>query len=340
MKGGCDDLARIRQYDAFGVCLEVQADGPEQLERLSRWLTVPALTELGLPGARLIWHEAAVSEFDRLLPLPDEAVLQSRQFVDMGYRELRYSAYRTERGIWTEYEGLSRVFLAAHEPLAITVWAPGLYPYPDFGDLLAAVGPLNRLLRHAGVFMVHGSCVEVNGQAVLFVGQSFRGKSTAAYAMMRQGYPVLNDDRVLVWLADDGYRVGTLSDVFKLRDESMNRFFPELDNYQPMGCLDGEKLFKISEIPALRYCKQAKLAGLLMLDRTGLPDSSFVAVHPARLVEELLPGSLSAFDVVWSQKAFAFLMEMLAKVPCAKLEFGTDMEKFVAAVEQWRETQR
>ena len=340
MKGGCDDLARIRQYDAFGVCLEVQADGPEQLERLSRWLTVPALLEPRSPDARLVWREASSSEFDRLLPLPDEAALQSRQLVDMGDREVRYSAYRTEEGIWTEYEGLSRVFLAANRSEANTIWAPGVYPYPDFGDLLAAVGPLNRLLRHAGVFMVHGSCVAIDGQAVLFVGQSFRGKSTAAYAMMRQGYPVLNDDRVLVWLAEDGYRVGALSDVFKLRDASTNRFFPELMGHEPMGCLDGEKLFKISEIPALRFCSQAKLAGLLMLDRTGLAESQVVAVHPARLVEELLPGSLSAFDVVWSPKAFAFLLEMLMQVPCAKLEFGTDMSKFVAAVEQWGKTRR
>lgn len=335
MKGGCDDLAMIRQYDAFGVSLEVQADRPEQLERLARWLTVPALAERRPPDARLVWHEAAATEFDRLLPLPDEAALQSRQLVDMGDREVRYSAYRTQAGIWTEYEGLSRVFLAANQPEAITVWAPGVYPYPDFGDLLAAVGPLNRLLRHAGVFMVHGSCVSINGQAVLFIGQSFRGKSTAAYAMMRQGYPVLNDDRVLVWLAADGYRVGALSDVFKLRDASMSRFFPELAGTPPMGCLDGEKLFKISEIAALRFCDQAKLAGLLMLDRTGLPDSRVVAVHPARLTEELLPGSLSAFDVVWSPKAFDFLMEMVMQAPCAKLEFGTDMTKFVTAVEQW-----
>jgi hypothetical protein len=336
MKGGGGNLSMRRQYDAFGVCLEVDADRQEQLARLSRWLTVPPLTKRRSPDARLVWHEAAVSEFDRLLPLPDESALQSRQMVDMGYREVRHSSYRTEAGIWTEYEGLSRVFLAAHEPVAITVWAPGLYPYPDFGDLLAAVGPLNRLLRHTGIFMVHGSCVEIDGQAILFVGQSFRGKSTAAYALMRQGYPVLNDDRVLVWQAKDGYRVGTLSDVFKLRDASLNRFFPELIGHETMGCLEGEKLFKISEIPSLRFCNQAKLAGLLMLDKTGQPDSRLVEVHPARLVEELLPGSLSAFDVVWSPKVFGFLMELLMQVPCAKLEFGTDMTKFVAAVDKWQ----
>ena len=57
--------------------------------------------------------------------------------------------------------------------------------------------------------------------------------------------------------------------------------------------------------------------------------------HPARLVEELLPGSLSAFDSVWSRKSFEFLMEMMVHVPCGQVQFGTDMERFVKSVEGW-----
>ena len=327
-----------RQYDAFGFCLEVQADTASGLARLDRWLTIPKTDETRHPDARLVMHEAEPTAFEALLALPGEEDLQLQQELDVDHKRLTYSVYRNEEGVWNNYEGICRSRYWAQAACATTVLNTWGLHYRDFGEIVAGLVPLNRLMRFFGIYMVHGSCVEVDGKGVLFVGQSFRGKSTAAYAMMSRGYPVLNDDRVLVWKTKEGYRAATLSDVFKLREASLTRFFPDLMAREPMGWLEGERLYKISEIPELKFTSSCLLHSLLMLDKTGLPDTCFHGAHPARMVEELLPGSLSAFDPVWSQKAFEFLMEMISVVPCGQVQFGTDMERFAAAVEEWTKT--
>ncbi len=54
------------------------------------------------------------------------------------------------------------------------------------------------LLRQLGLLVLHASCVNINGQAVAFMGQSGAGKSTLADAFHCQGYPVLTDDVMAV----------------------------------------------------------------------------------------------------------------------------------------------
>lgn len=324
-----------RQYEVFGVRLQVEAETEDALHRLERWLTVPHARDLLPPDARLQLREAEPAGFEALLPLPDKSCLMMSQEVDLGNRVTQLSVFRDDTGVWNDYAGVCRIFIPASEACARAVSAPHALPFPDYREILTGINPLNRLLRFSDIHLVHGSCVEVDGKGVLFVGQSFRGKSTAAYALMRQGHPVLNDDRVLVWATPQGYRAGTLSDVFKLREQALAQFFPELAEQEPMGWLAGERLYRISQIPGLNYSASCPLHSVLMLEKTGRPETGFAEVHPARLVEELLPGSLSAYDPVWSRRSFEFLMEMIARVPCGQVLFGTDMERFAAAVRQW-----
>ena len=63
-------------------------------------------------------------------------------------------------------------------------------------DLAAYLyGPvLGYLLRARGVLALHASCVEVDGEAVLFAGSQGQGKSTTAAALAESGYSVLSDD--------------------------------------------------------------------------------------------------------------------------------------------------
>lgn len=56
-----------QQYDAFGVCLKVQADNLKQLARLDRWLTVAKTADRQEPDVRLIMHEAEADEFEALI---------------------------------------------------------------------------------------------------------------------------------------------------------------------------------------------------------------------------------------------------------------------------------
>ena len=54
------------------------------------------------------------------------------------------------------------------------------------------------VLALMGELLLHGSAVAVDGQVVAFVGETGRGKSTLAAALVRRGYPLVADDLIRV----------------------------------------------------------------------------------------------------------------------------------------------
>lgn len=76
----------------------------------------------------------------------------------------------------------------------------------DFRDievfLLSTV--LAIICFRRGVFPLHASCVEINGQAVVFCAPSGGGKSTLAATFLRNGYRVIADDVVVAEFTEQG----------------------------------------------------------------------------------------------------------------------------------------
>ena len=60
------------------------------------------------------------------------------------------------------------------------------------------------LLQYHGYLVLHGSAVLINQRAVIFSGESGAGKSTTASALVKQGYPLLTDDVVVIKTLADG----------------------------------------------------------------------------------------------------------------------------------------
>ncbi len=57
---------------------------------------------------------------------------------------------------------------------------------------------LPRVLAYRGSFVVHGASVAVHEQALCFVGDSGRGKSTLAASFHGAGFPLISDDGVVL----------------------------------------------------------------------------------------------------------------------------------------------
>ena len=67
------------------------------------------------------------------------------------------------------------------------------------------VGPgLGVVLHRRGRLVLHGSAVEVDGQAVVLLGQKGAGKSTTAAALLDRGHALLTDDLVAIEFDGDG----------------------------------------------------------------------------------------------------------------------------------------
>lgn len=72
---------------------------------------------------------------------------------------------------------------------------------PVLGTLLAV------LLHQRGFFVLHASAIAIDGQAVIFVGNKGRGKSTMAAALYGRGHQLLSDDIVALSVDHQGLPV-------------------------------------------------------------------------------------------------------------------------------------
>ena len=107
-----------------------------------------------------------------------------------------------------------------------------------------------------GLIVLHASAVVRNDSAVIFVGASGSGKSTAAYLASNKGYQIIADDFVVVSSKAGNPRVWGSTANVRLRPDSLD-LVPETDRVQGEDILnktliDGGKLpvsgFAISKI--------------------------------------------------------------------------------------------
>lgn len=81
--------------------------------------------------------------------------------------------------------------------------------------------PFATLLHQRGFLLLHGSCVEVDGRAIAFVGDSGMGKSTLAAAMHARGHNLIVDDLIAIRFEDGHPLVQPGFPQFKLWRESV-----------------------------------------------------------------------------------------------------------------------
>ncbi len=115
------------------------------------------------------------------------------------------------------------------------------------------VGPiLGAMLRLKNVLCLHASVVNIDGYAVLIVGNRRSGKSTTAAAFSKLGYSVLADDLGVLSLKDNRFYVESGYSKVRLRPQSAAVLYageptdlPLVYNYRPTRYLDiGEQFFK------------------------------------------------------------------------------------------------
>ncbi len=68
---------------------------------------------------------------------------------------------------------------------------------------------LGMALRLAGRLILHGNVVDVQGQALAWLGNKGAGKSTLTAAFVAAGHPLLSDDQILPWFDAGGVSVAS-----------------------------------------------------------------------------------------------------------------------------------
>ncbi|MBT2699473.1 aldolase [Bacillus sp. ISL-40] len=94
---------------------------------------------------------------------------------------------------------------------------------------------MGAILIQRKLLPLHGSAVAINGKAYAFVGDSGAGKSTLAAALIKEGYQLLSDDVIPVYLSKDNIPYVEPSYPHqKLWQESLNEFGISSSGYRPL----------------------------------------------------------------------------------------------------------
>lgn len=327
---------RDRFSSRFKICrtvIGVQSNRRRRLEALDSYLCIPREEEGRPAGIELEFLETEEGEAGRIIPLPGDEYrrVQTLMLLD---RAIPFEMYRRGETRWTDLPGFGRTRLDYRRGRGQALFYPAGEINPFYADLLFGFKSLNNLLLKEGFCSIHASCVQIGGQGVLFTGQSGSGKSTAAFALARRGHPLLNDELILLRREEDSFHCFTLSDMVKLRQEALERFFPELMDEKPYIELNGECYYKASLLAGLRYEPTVAARFLVTLAQTGRRKSRIERINAARVVGDLFPVTMPSFNPDITVQKFDILMEFLRQVRCYRVHFGTDMAYFVNLMEE------
>lgn len=120
------------------------------------------------------------------------------------------------------------------------IFSESKFSLPYIRSLILGVG-FGVLLMQQGHLVLHASAVNVNGNAIAFLGNSGSGKSTMATFLSKKGYPLITDD-VLVSKMDEKYqpfvvpsfpKVKIWADTIEFLDENNDKIqiHPEIKKY-------------------------------------------------------------------------------------------------------------
>ncbi|WP_018232756.1 hypothetical protein [Thioalkalivibrio thiocyanodenitrificans] len=194
--------------------------------------------------------------------------------------------------------------------------------------------PLRNLLhwwsQEHGLQFMHAAAVGEGGDCVLIVGPGGSGKSTTALAALMAGMDYAGDDYVLLETGE-APRVHALYASAKLEPQQLGRF-PELGPHaRHQG---GDKtILMIASIPGRQMAHPMRIRAVLVPRVTGGPVTRITGLNGGEALRALAPSTL--FQLPGGRHhAFRQLSALARRLPCHRLELGTEMPGVVSALRQ------
>ncbi|SEO83336.1 Hpr(Ser) kinase/phosphatase [Halorientalis persicus] len=225
-------------------------------------------------------------ELDQTVTEPDVAICSET----LEPAQAETSPAKSERWIDAEpgrcrftYEEVGTFLIIGGERVLVDPVSPDITSTLVFRRLLEGQA-LGVLCHQRGDLVLHGSAVDFGGNAVVFLGNSGAGKSTTAAACYDAGYPLLDDDVVVIRFSDGAPKVVAGVPQLKLEPETAVALGIEAVTGTEVDSFSGK---------AFHRTQSAGGCGAVPLSRCYiLSDGDTVAVEPVparqRLVELVL----------------------------------------------------
>ncbi len=210
---------------------------------------------------------------------------------------------------------------------------PDAAPLPlDLGLLAAEMGMnLQMALAQRRYLLLHASCVERNGRAILMTGESGAGKSTLAALLMARGWRLMGDEFALVDPVTG--LVHGFPRLVSLKNESVGvvravlpdgRFGPP-----QMATPKGDICHLVPDAASIAAMAEPAVAAHIVFPRFGL-DRAEREVPPAETFVRLTQASTNY--VALGERGFDALTRLVTGVPATAIDYP-DAATAIAQVE-------
>lgn len=185
---------------------------------------------------------------------------------------------------------------------------------------------LIELLKRHGMYTIHATALEMEGQGILIPGCSGRGKTTAFISLLRSGFRCVSDDHPLLHENQGTLELLAFEEKVDVTLDSL-RFFPELHNGDQRKFHQGihKKYFFIEDFYPHGIAEVCSPRLLLFPFIVDSPISRIEPLPKARALEELLPETLMVHHKVHAKREFQFLSRLVQQLDCYLLMFGNNV---------------
>ncbi|MCX6090132.1 MAG: hypothetical protein NTX88_07170 [Candidatus Atribacteria bacterium] len=326
-----------RTYRIHTAIVKICTNSLPWLERVDEGMLLPEDNSRSLADIKLSLLVKDPEAIQKDIPLPDSRFQQDEYDLLLDH-PVHVTIYRNEHETWSLLGDLGIIWKDYRRGQGMGIRYQDQMLDPVYEQILFLQGPLAKLLFKKQMCKIHASGVVVSGRGIIFSGLSGKGKSTAAYALLRRKHRVLSDESILVFRNGQQYSGLSISDVIKIQSEAARLFFPELIDSPSCHKVGEEWYLHLNSLPGLPYQHSAPVSVLAILEKTGESGSYAEKISPHRVMNDFLPITLDPYEPVSIMKErFTFLMSFLNSVQCYLVHFGTDMDQFGQTIERMGE---
>jgi hypothetical protein len=168
---------------------------------------------------------------------------------------------------------------------------------------------------------LHASCVELNGRALVFCGNSGAGKTTLAYTCATKGWKYLSDDATHIVRGRSDHTVAGRPLSIRFR-ETARSLFPELKAWTPERRPNGKFDLEIDTSQlGLATAFESKACGIVFLNRQSAGARPRIGPFPVTAaLEEFSKSVCFGDDAMRADQAETF--RRFAELPIMELTYG------------------
>lgn len=299
---------------------------------------VPALAHLVAPTAPEAVPALSVCFWDRqstgvgMIPPPWPLEGIGADSVIAGATEdgLR-ATFRIDRGVFTLLDVEARV---------CAIWMRDVTAI-DRHDAAAPLRPqLASYFAKYGLAVTHGAAIATGGRGVLLGGRGGSGKSTTSLLCLEAGFDFAGDDYVLVDPGTGGDHtppyVHSLYSTAKVLPRGGTRLPRIGDAFaeEPVEALSGDKAIAyLAPHVGARLSTGFPLVALLLPTVTGRPETRAVPISAAVALRGIAPSTILQ-NGDEGPRTLAILAGLASRLPCYRLELGSELEQIPMCIER------